>query len=255
ATAQMFIIGLSQIDMGVGAFMGLSSVLCATLLYQRPLVGALALVGTVVVYGGMGALIHLRNIPAVIVTIGMSFVWTGIGYTLQPSPGGHAPEWLVKIFSIDLPVPWSVILVVILGLAAFLIYRSRYGTVLKGFGNNPAAVQHSGWSPLKATMAAYVIASIFVIIGGMAITAASGASDINSAQSYTLLTVASVVMGGSMLLGGVVSPWGTVIGAITLSLVGALIGFLRLNSSYVTAVQGLILIGILASRLVRRVKL
>jgi ribose transport system ATP-binding protein len=61
-------------------------------------------------------------------------------------------------------------------------------------------------------------------------------------------------MGGSELLGGIVSPWGTIIGAITLSLVGALIGFLRLNSSYVTAVQGIILIGILASRLVRKVK-
>jgi ribose transport system ATP-binding protein len=89
----------------------------------------------------------------------------------------------------------------------------------------------------------------------MTITAAAGASDINSTKSYTLLTVAAVVMGGSELLGGIISPWGTIIGAITLSLVGTLIGLLRLNSSYVTAVQGLILIGILASRLLRKVKL
>jgi ribose transport system ATP-binding protein len=185
----------------------------------------------------------------------MSFVWTGIGYTLQDSPGGQAPEWLIKMFNVNLPVPESIFVVLALGLAAYLIYRSRYGTILRGFGNNPAAVQRSGWSPLKAIAAGYAIASVFVIIGGMAVTAAAGASDINSTRSYTLLTVAGVVMGGSELLGGIVSPWGTIIGAITLSLVGALIGFLRLNSSYVTAVQGLILIGILASRLVRKVKL
>ena len=39
ALAQMFIVGLSQIDLGVGAFMGLVNVLCATVLMQRPLVG------------------------------------------------------------------------------------------------------------------------------------------------------------------------------------------------------------------------
>jgi ribose transport system ATP-binding protein len=254
ALSQMFIIGLSQVDLGVGAFMGLSSVLCATVLRQHPALGAILLVGSVLVYGAMGALIYLRNIPAVIVTMGMSFVWTGIGYTLQESPGGQAPDWLVSMFNLKLPIPESVLVVGLLGLAAFLIYRSKYGTILKGFGNNPAAVQRSGWSPLKAIIVGYVVAGIFAIIGGMTITAASGASDINSTRSYTLLTVAAVVMGGSELLGGIVSPWGTIIGAITLSLVGALIGFLRLNSSYVTAVQGLILIGILASRLLRKVK-
>lgn len=255
ALSQMFIIGLSQIDLGVGAFMGLTSVLCATVLQQRPLLGVIVLAGSVLAYGAMGALIYLRNIPAVIVTLGMSFVWTGIGYTLQNSPGGQAPEWLARVFNLKLLIPESVIVVLLLGLAAFVIYRSRYGTILKGFGNNPAAVQRSGWSPLKAIIVGYAVASVFAIIGGMAVTAAAGASDINSTKSYTLLTVAAVVMGGSELLGGIISPWGTIIGAITLSLVGALIGFLRLNSSYVTAVQGLILIGILASRLLRRVKL
>lgn len=254
ALAQMFVIGLSQIDLGVGNHMGLVSVLCATALMQRPLLGGLGIVATVLIYGGMGALILSRNIPAVIVTMGMSFVWLGIGHTLQASPGGQTPPWLVKAFNLNLPIPESVFIVAILGLAAYFIYRSRYGTVLRAFGNNPVAVERSGWSPMKAIVIGYMAAGLFSVVGGMAISAASGASDINSTKSYTLLTVAAVVMGGSELLGGIVSPWGTIVGAITLSLVGALIGFLRLSSSLVTAVQGIILIGILASRLLRRVK-
>ncbi|HET6438187.1 MAG TPA: ATP-binding cassette domain-containing protein [Anaeromyxobacter sp.] len=254
ALAQMFVIGLSQIDLGVGAFMGLISVLCATALHDHPLVGLLALAAAVLAYAGMGALILVRSIPAVIVTMGMSFVWTGLGLTLQDSPGGEAPEWLVSAFSLPLPVPESVVLVILLGVAAHAFCRSRYGTVLRGFGNNPVAVERSGWSPFKAVAVTYALASLFAMVGGMAVTAASGASDINSTKSYTLLTVAGVVMGGSELLGGVVSPWGSIVGAITLSLLSALIGFLRLNSSYVTAVQGLILLGILASRLLRKVK-
>ena len=254
ALAQMLVIGLSQIDLGVGAFMGLVNVLCATLVQDRPLLGLAALAAAMVAYAGMGTLILTRSIPAVIVTMGMSFVWTGIGLTLQDSPGGQAPEWLVAAFNLPLPVPESMILVPALGAAAYAFCRSRYGTVLRGFGNNPVAVERSGWSPLKAVMITYGLASLFAIVGGMAITAATGASDANSTRSYTLLTVAAVVMGGSELMGGIVSPWGTVVGAVTLSLVGALIGFLRLNSSYVTAVQGVILLGILASRLLRKVK-
>jgi ribose transport system ATP-binding protein len=252
ALAQMYIIGLSHIDLGVGAYMGLVSVLCATMLRDHLGLGLGLIVLAIVAYGLIGALIYLRNIPSVIVTMGMSFVWVGIGYTLQPGPGGQPPDWLVNLFNLHLIVPESVLIILGAGLLSWLFCRSRYGTVLRGFGNNPVAVERSGWSILRAHVAAYVVASLFSIIGGMAMTAAAAGSDINATASYTLLTVAAVVIGGSELVGGVVSSFGTVIGAITLSLVGALVGFLRLNSSWVTAVQGGLLIAILAFRLLRK---
>jgi ribose transport system ATP-binding protein len=232
--------------------MGLVGVLCATMLREHLILGFGLIVVTIFGYGLMGALIYLRNIPSVIVTMGMSFVWLGVGYTLQPGPGGQPPDWLVKVFNVHLVVPESVLIILAAGLLSFLFGRSRYGTVLRAFGNNPVAVERSGWSSLKAHITAYVIASLFSVIGGMAMTASAGGSDINATASYTLLTVAAVVIGGSELIGGVVSSFGTVIGAITLSLIGALVGFLRLNSSYVTAVQGGLLIAILAFRLLRK---
>jgi ribose transport system ATP-binding protein len=252
ALAQMYIIGLSHIDLGVGAYMGLVSVLCATILREHLGLGLGLIAVAIVAYGLMGALIYLRNIPSVIVTMGMSFVWVGIGYTLQPGPGGQPPDWLINLFNVHLVVPESVLIILGAGLLSWLFCRSRYGTVLRGFGNNPVALERSGWSMLKAYIAAYVVASLFAVIGGMAMTAAAAGSDINATASYTLLTVAAVVIGGSELIGGVVSSFGTVIGAITLSLVGALVGFLRLNSSWVTAVQGGLLIAILAFRLLRK---
>ena len=255
ALAQMYVIGLSHIDLGVGAYMGLVGVLCATILRQHLELGLGLIVATIVAYGLMGAVIYLRNIPSVIVTMGMSFVWVGIGYILQPAPGGQPPDWLIKVFNVHLIVPESVLIILVAGLISFLFCRSRYGTVLRGFGNNPVAVERSGWSSLKAYISAYAIASLFSVVGGMAMTASAAGSDINATASYTLLTVAAVVIGGSELIGGVVSSFGTVIGAITLSLIGVLVGFLRLNSSYVTAVQGGLLIAILAFRLVRKAEL
>ena len=255
ALAQMFIIGLSQIDLGVGAFMGLINVLGATILYTHFLLGILVIIATVLIYSLVGVLIYKRNIPAIIVTLGMSFFWLGVAYVIQDKPGGTAPEWLVKLYSLELPVPRSIILLVAGGLIGMLFYRSRYGTVLRGFGNNVIALERSGWSPLKAFATGYGISSLFAIFGGLVITASTRASDVNSITSYTMITIASVVIGGSELVGGIVSPVGTIVGALTLSLIGALLGFMRLDSSYVTAVQGLILILILASRLLRKVKL
>src|SRR5258708_12404041 len=111
----MYIIGLSHIDLGVGAYMGLVSVLCATVMRQHLGLGLGLIVVTMVGYGVMGALIYLRSIPSVVVTMGMSFVWMGIGYLLQPGPGGQPPDWLIHAFNVHLIVPESVLIVIAAG--------------------------------------------------------------------------------------------------------------------------------------------
>jgi ribose transport system ATP-binding protein len=252
ALAQMFVIGLSQIDLGVGALMGFINVICATIMFTNPGLGVMTLAGVIAVYGIMGVLIFVRQIPAVIVTLGMSFVWTGLAYTIQERPGGSSPEFVNKLFSSGSVIPTSVLYIIIGIAVGSLIYRSKYGTVLRGFGNNVTAVSNSGWSPVKAFALGYILSCVFSIVGGLAITASTGGCDANSTSSYTLLTVASVVIGGSELIGGIVYPSGTAIGAIMLSIISALLGFMRLNASWVTAMQGMILIVILASRLLRK---
>ncbi len=253
AVSQMYIIGFSHINMGVGALMGLVNVLGATWLSRHTGLGLAGILGVCLLFTASGLLIRLRNIPAIVVTLGSSFIWTGISYTIQSHPGGQAPEWLVDLYNTSLPfLPTSLYWLALLILAAWLISTSRYGTVLKAAGNNPLALKRSGWSILKATGVGYFISGLFCALGGLALTAITTASDANSSASYTLLTVAAVVMGGGELTGGKVSPAGAVFGAVTLSLIGSLLGFMKVSSNYVTLVQGLILIAILGLRLLRR---
>ncbi|MDX8513139.1 ATP-binding cassette domain-containing protein [Mesorhizobium captivum] len=247
--AQMFIVGGSEIDLGVGAFAGLVSVLSATLLYDQPWLGALALVVAVAAYAGLGSLIQARKIPAIVVTLGASFIWVGIGYALQPTPGGASPGWLSALFNWSAGfVPTSIILIAAVALIVLVIDRLPLGVVLRGFGNNPAAMIRSGWSPTRYALVRYLIAGLFAGSAGLSLTAINTASDINSGNSYTLLSVAAVVMGGCSLLGGVISPVGAVAGAVTLSLIGALLGTLSVSSDYNAATQGLILIALLTLR-------
>jgi len=253
--SQTFIVGISHVDIGIGNYMGLVNVLCSTVLLQSTSLGALALLGCVAVYTFMGFLIHWRKLPAIVVTLGFSFIWTGVAYTIQSQPGGRAPSWLTDVYAFQPPfLPRAIYIIAAITLIAFWVHRSKYGTVLRGFGNNPQSMRRSGRSETWAYIINYSVSGIFGLLGGLLVTAITTASDANASTSYTMLSVAAVIIGGGALTGGMVSPFGAVCGAVTLSLIATLMGFFNISSSYVMAVQGAILLIVLALRLLRREK-
>jgi ribose transport system ATP-binding protein len=200
-------------------------------------------------YTSFGLLVQARAIPAIVVTLGASFVWLGIGYTLQQTPGGSSPGWLADLaaFSV-LSIPASALCLLVAAIAATAINTSKRGVVLRGFGANPGSMAQTGWSPLSAALARYAISGLFGLTAGLAMTAINTASDINAGNSYTLLSIAAVVIGGSSLTGGRITPLGTLFGAISLSLVGSLLGLLNVSTDYNALVQGGLLIGIIYLR-------
>ncbi len=253
AIGQMFVVGGSEIDLGIGAFAGLVNVLSATLLVDAPLNGVLAMLAGVVAYGGLGALIQLRRIPAIVVTLGASFIWSGVAYTLQPTPGGSSPEWLTAAVGWSIPhAPTTFFALGAIALAAFAVDRSPFGVTLRAFGANPTAMVRAGWSAPKYAALRYLLASLFGLLAGLSLTAINTASDYNAGGAYTLLSVAAVVVGGCSLAGGFISPLGVVAGSVTLSLIGALLGMLNVSPDYNAAVQGALLVAILALKTLSR---
>jgi len=247
--AQLFIVGGSEIDLGIGAFAGLANVISATYLVSDPVLGSAFLGLALAGYMSFGLLIQARSIPAIIVTLGASFVWLGIGYTLQQTPGGSSPGWLADLAAFSaLGMPSSALCLLVAAIVATTFNASRRGVALRGFGANPQSMVQSGWSPLSAAMARYAISGLFGLSAGLAMTAINTASDINAGNSYTLLGIAAVVIGGSSLTGGRITPLGTLFGAISLSLVGSLLGLLNVSTDYNALVQGGLLIGILYLR-------
>lgn len=254
--SQMFIIAASDIDLGMGAFLGFTNVISATILVSNPFLGMLILFLGIAGYALLGAIIHIRKIPAIVVTLGSSFIWLGIALSVMEKPGGSAPAALVNFFNMEFPlIPESIILTLVIAVVAYLIIiRSKYGTVLRGFGNNPKAIARSGWSTMKAKVALYTLAGFFGVLAGISLTGITTAADANAASSYTMLSIAAVIMGGGELVGGIVEPFGVVFGAVTLSLIGALVGFVHIGSNYQPAVQGCLMFIILAIRVAIRRK-
>lgn len=248
--AQMFIITVNDLDLSIGAFVGLVACIGATLLADTPVLGVLALAACVAAYAGLGALIHWRNLPSIVVTLGMSFVWLGIAVLVLPTPGGTAPGWVKAIMGLKTPyVPFPIIAALVIGIAVhFLLMRSSYGAVLRGAGGNPRAIERAGWSLLKTKMVMFAAAGFFGVLSGLALIGLTSAGDAHIADRYTLYAIAGVILGGGEFVGGRVSPIGAVLGALTLALTPQLMGFMKLSTDWQIGAQGGILIIVLALR-------
>lgn len=252
ALGQMFIILSGDCDMGNGYSIALVNVLVGTILTGNPLVGLVGLLIFIAAYMGMAALIHLRNIPAIVVTLGAQFVWYGIALILCPTPGGNCPEMISNFFKLKTPViPLPIIIAVLAGLVCWMIlYRTRYGMVMRGIGNNPNSVERSGWNYLTAKMVNYGMAGLMVVLAGMTYTVSCNGADANSSVNYCMLSIATVILGGCEMAGGVVAPAGVVIAAVAMNLINSLLTAMKVDSNYQTAIIGLILIGVLAFKFI-----
>lgn len=250
--AQMFIIMVNDIDLSIGAFVSLAACVTATYLNDTPAIGLLILLALILSYALLGAVIHALQLPAIVVTLGMSFVWGGLALFLLPTPGGVAPGWLRAVMTVKPPlVPMAVVAAVLIAaLTHLLVVRSGLGTVLRGVGGNERSLTRAGWSVMRLKALAYGGAGLFGVLSGMALVGLTTSADANIALRYTLLSIAGVILGGGEFTGGKVSPVGAVIGALTLALAASFLSFMRLSPDWQIGAQGAILILVLTARLI-----
>ena len=248
--AQMLIIMLGDLDLSIGPFVSLVTCIGGTVLPAQPMAGTALLALAVLGYAAAGALIGARNLPAIVVTLGLSFVWLGLAVILLPTPGGLAPEWLSGLMRTRTP-GMPLVLWASLGIALLVhsgLMRSALGTVMRGMGGNPRAVARAGWSLLRLRMLVYALAGGFGVLSGLALLGLATSGDANLAGRYTLLSIAAVVLGGGEFTGGRISPTGAVLGALTLTLAASLLTFLNVPPDWQIGMQGGILIAVLALR-------
>jgi len=236
--AQMFVIAGNDLDLSIGTFVGFVCCVSATWLHDLP---------------WLGALIYLRNLPSIVVTLGMSFVWQGLAILLLPKPGGTAPGWLLAIMGLKPPlIPFPIVAaIVIAGAGYFGLMRTSYGAILRASGGNALAIERAGWSLLKARMTLFALAGVFGVLSGMALVGITTSADANIGNGYTLLSIAGVILGGGEFVGGVVSPVGAVIGALTMAMAASpLLTFMRIPPDWQVGANGAILIIVLAARVI-----
>ena len=187
--AQMLIMTVNDLDLSMGTFVSFVACVTATFLQSSPLLGVLILMAAIGVYALIGVMIHLRDLPSIVVTLGMSFVWGGLAVLILPAPGGEAPGWIRTIMTVKPPLlPMAIVASILIAVVShYVIMRSSFGVVLRGVGGNSRSVARAGWSIIGARAAVYGLAGFFAVLAGMALPIAWRAAEWLHALGWPLL--------------------------------------------------------------------
>jgi ribose transport system permease protein len=252
AVAQAIVVISGGIDLSVGSMMALASVTSAVLMKdQGDAFGVVVVIGVLVmglVVGAInGGLIVITKVPDIVVTLAMSFVWAGTALLILNTPGGGAAPWLMAIISGPLGSPWLpkalIVLAVIVAVIWLPLRRSTLGLSLYAIGSSRLAAFRSGIAVGRTKIVAYALTGFFSALGGLALTA-SGGVGAPVPGSYTLQSVAAIVLGGVSLAGGRGGVLGPIIAVVVLALVRTDLTFIGVDPNWGTAIQGAILIGV-----------
>jgi ribose transport system permease protein len=252
AVAQAIVVISGGIDLSVGSIMALTSVTSAVLMKDQGDAAALGIVLGVLVMGIAlgainGALIVVTKVPDIVVTLAMAFVWAGFALLILDTPGGGAAQWLMELIRGPLGNEWVpravVVLVVVVGLVWIPLRRSTLGLSLYAIGSNQLAAFRSGVPVGRTKIVSYALTGFFAALGGLTLTASTGIGS-PVPGSYTLQSVAAIVLGGVSLAGGRGGIVGPILAVVILALIRTDLTFLGVNPNLSTAVQGAILIGV-----------
>lgn len=245
--AQMMAMAIGEIDFSLGNLISLVTCIVGTILPVRPGLAIMMLAGIIVVYMLVGAFVHLKNLPSIIVTIGLSFIWLGIAVTIQPRPGGEIPELITGLIRYRPPlVPMPIVFAVLLAMAGhLLVFKTNFGVLMRGVGDNVKSIRQAGHSVLAVRITVFALVGLFGILSGIALAGTTTSADSQMARNYTLLAVSGVILGGGTFSGGKISATGAVMGALTMHLVTYLLVSYKLPTDWQAGAQGMTILLVL----------
>lgn len=219
STGQMFALTVRGFDISVGAVAALSSVMAALAWNALGPIGLLAGLLTGFAAGTInGFLIARMEVQPIVSTLGMLIAARGLSLLISDS-GQVVPitesQAILRIaygswFGIA-PLTWFALASV--AAAACLIRFTLLGRRILMLGSNPDAARLVGMNADRVHIAAFQLTGLFAGLAGLAMLARAGAGLPVDGGGLELQSIASAVIGGTALTGGVASPIGTLLGA------------------------------------------
>ena len=248
ASGLTIVILTAGLDLSVGANIGLSACLAATIIKSTGSISLALLVGM-----GSGFLIGLINggliaflrIPPFIATYGMLWILHGVTYWFM---GGETIHGFPAEFrAIGSGYLWGIPIPVFLMLAFLLVgmiflQRTRWGQDIYSVGANREAARLSGIPVNSRLVLAYVMSGLMAGLASLIFLARLNSAEGDIGEAMTLPAIAAVLIGGTSLIGGVGTITGTLIVALILTLVLNGMNLLSINASWQPLVTGVIVI-------------
>jgi ribose transport system permease protein len=256
-----FVIVTGGIDLSVGAMAALVASLMIIIMnrltetgWSPPSavtvgIGAGLILGLVAGLGN-GLLTAKGNIDSFIVTLGtmgifrslVTFMAGGGTLTLNHTVReAYRPVYYNEWLNIPIPV-WVLALVVIAG--TIVLTKTRFGRYCRAVGSNPDVAHYSAIRVNQIRIAAFVLQGFCVGLATLLYVPRLGSASAATGLGWELEAITAVVVGGTALRGGSGRIWGSIAGALILTLIGNLLNLTSIISVYLNgAVQGVIILG------------
>ncbi len=283
AMAQTLPVLLGGLDLSVGAVMTLSACIASELVNGSPAQIVLGMVITLLsgaAFGLMnGLIIVYGRLQPIIATLATGAIAMGLALFIRPNPGGNVDgdlNWAMtnalwdfvdtyQLFDPDAawfrPFAWvPVPLIFLFGIAALTwmpFRRSVTGRTVYAIGSSEGAAFMSGLPINRAKIAAFTLSGFFAACGGLylAIQTSSGNADITQAGTYTLNSIAAVVLGGTSLMGGVGSAIGSLVGALILRVISFYFRIVSIDPLLQPLVEGIVLLAAVSLGAIRTLRI
>lgn len=200
-----------------------------------------------------GFIIAYVRLQPIVVTLATMFILQGITLLVMDKPGGLIDPSLYELLAGDLipnliPAPLAM-LAILLGFW-FWLKRTSYGVALYSVGGDEDSARSAGIRTARIKFLTYIIAGGFYGLGGVFISAQTGAGDPLVGNPMLLQIFAAVVVGGTLLGGGRGGLLGTVIGAYVLMLMVNILLIMNVSAYYSTVAESaILLLAVLAATL------
>ena len=250
AIAQTLVVLTAGIDLSVGMVMVLANCLASTIVDGSPLMTALGVVGVLFVGGLCGAINGLiviyGRLQPIVTTIATGAVYYGVALALRRVPGGDVNSSLADALTGQLPggIPASLALLLGLVLVVWLPFRrSAVGRAAYAVGSSEIAAYMSGVPVQRAKFVAYTLSGFLAAAAGLFLTfiTYSGEASAANGSTYTLYSIAAVVLGGVSLFGGSGSAVGAIFGALMFRTIGDLLFVFNVEPLWQPLFQGFVL--------------
>ncbi|NKK02268.1 ABC transporter permease [Rhizobium leguminosarum bv. viciae] len=249
AIAMTFVIITGGIDLSVGSQVALVNAVAAIVMAMG-VPWPSVVIGMIVLGGFMGLVqgwfIAYQGIPAFIVTLaGLSilrglalYLTQGYSIPIKDAPGFFA---LGRGEILSFPIP-AIIAVIIAILGYVVITATKYGRQVVAVGSNMEAARRVGMPAKWIIASVYIISGIACAVAGLLIAARLGSGSSNAAVGFELQVIAAVVLGGTSLMGGRGTILGTVLGTLTIAVIGNGLILMHISPFFTQIVTGAIIL-------------
>jgi ribose transport system permease protein len=250
AMAQTLVVLTAGIDLSVGMTFTLTNCLASWIVQGDPLMtglGVIAVLAVGAVCGAInGAIVIVGRLQPIVATIATGAIYFGIALAIRPYPGGTVNPDLADLLTgrIAGVIPSSLVALALVVLVVWVPFsRSVTGRAAYAVGSSEVAAYMSGVPTRRAKFVAYTLSGLLAAIGGLFLTffTYTGEAAYASGNTYTLFSIAAVVLGGVSLFGGSGSLIGAIFGALAFRTIGDLLFVFDLDPLWQPLFQGVVL--------------